>query len=72
MARNWMATLQRSEERLIAACTTLKVKVSLLVDGQPMECGEFTSTRQAGDWMAVKASYWRTACPLSRVRFITE
>lgn len=72
MANNFWASIARREERLIAACTSLKTKVVLMADGVDMECGTFSNSHEAGNWMARKASDWRIHSPLCRVRFRTE
>lgn len=76
MSRNWSAVLNRIETSIMSHVTTLKVRVVLLVDGEKRECGEFDNspkgTREAGNWMAQKASYYRVTSPLCVVRFVTE
>lgn len=72
MMRRLMVAVSRAEDILIAACTTLKVKVVLVVDGTDMECGTFDDARQAGDWMVMKVSEYRVHTPYSRLRFRPE
>jgi hypothetical protein len=67
--RNFWAAAARAENRLIAACTSLKTKLELTADGVQMECGEFTTTLEAANWMAKKASYYKFSMPLSVIRF---
>jgi hypothetical protein len=68
--RNFWAAANRAEEGLIAACTSLKMKVELRINNLPMEHGEFGNISELRKWVRAKVKQYGLHTPGVKVELI--
>lgn len=69
MNRRFWASINLRETLLIASCTSLKTRVELTHNGQPLEHQDCSSIKEACKWMADRADWYKANYAHLSIRF---